>query len=96
MANREKNDNPFKNESKEHGIKKGDVLYYNRIIPTCGVYDLLEVKVRTIADDWFCVTEKHTKQAYLFSYNKLENGVYRDRKLALKEIKKIQNRKEVL
>ena len=95
MASRDKNENPFVDENKEYGIKKGDILYFNRIIPNCGIYDLLETKVRTIADTWFCVTEKHTKQAFIFSFSALGKRVFKDRKEALKEIKKAEKNRKI-
>lgn len=42
-------------------MKKGDIVYYTRIIPSVGIYDLLELKIRTVADEYFAGMEKRDK-----------------------------------
>ena len=44
-------------------IKKGDILYVARIIPSCGIYEIIELKIRTVEDTYFVGTDKYTKQA---------------------------------
>lgn len=34
-------------------LKRKDVVYYARIQPSLGVYDVLELIVRTVETDWF-------------------------------------------
>ena len=50
-------------------LKKKDKLYYARIMPTVGVYDVCDLIVRTVEDTWFIGVDKHDKHAYLFSYS---------------------------
>lgn len=49
-------------------LHKNDILYYARIMPTLGLYDVYELKIRTINEEnrWFCGMEKRTKIAYPF------------------------------
>lgn len=54
----------------EHEIKKKDVLYYAQILPSVGIYHVLEMKVATVYDTYFAVTEKRDKHRYLFNYTK--------------------------
>lgn len=65
-------------------IEKGDIVYYTRIFPETGIYDLCELKVRTVTDNWFCGVDKKDKRAYLLGFNKVEETVFDDRKIALK------------
>lgn len=50
-------------------LKKKDILYYARVIPYTGIYEVCELSVRTVEDTYFVGTDKHDKHAYLFSYN---------------------------
>ena len=62
------------------------MVYYTRIFPETGTYDLCELKVRTIVDDWFCGVDKKDKRAYLLGFNEIEETVFDDRKIALKRV----------
>ena len=72
-------------------LHKNDILYYARIMPTLGLYDVYELKIRTINEEnrWFCGMEKRTKIAYLFSYD----NIFFDRKEALKTVKQAEKNK---
>lgn len=75
-------------------FKKGDIFYYTRIMPTIGIYDLLEVKVRGIYDTYFVATEKREKQAFLFSYSEIDKTVFKNRDIALEVINKAEKNKK--
>lgn len=68
-------------------LKKKDVVYYTRIIPASGIYDLYELKIRTVEEDWFVGIEKRDKQAFLFYNSELNRTVFKDRNAALEKIK---------
>lgn len=51
-----------------------------------GTYDLCELRVRTVMDNWFCGVDKKDKRAYLISFNEIDENVFEDRKIALKRI----------
>ncbi len=67
-------------------IEKGSVVYYTRVFPNTGTYDLCELRVRTVMDNWFCGVDKKDKRAYLISFNEINENVFEDRKIALKRI----------
>ena len=79
----------------EQKINKNDVLYYARIMPTLGLYDVYELKVRTVneSEQWFCGMEKHSKIAYLFSYKNIGKTIFYNRKEALKLVKEAEKHK---
>lgn len=68
-------------------IKKGTVVYFARILPRVGIYDLCELKIRTVENTYFCGSDKHDKHAYLFGYNSLNNTIFADRKECLETIR---------
>lgn len=78
-------------------VKKKDILYYTRIFPSYGIYDLCEMTVRTVTDEnWFVATDKRSKQSFLFYYNDIGKIIFTDRKEALAVIKEAEkNKKEV-
>lgn len=76
-------------------LHKNDILYYARIMPTLGLYDVYDLKIRTIDEEnrWFCGMEKRTKIAYLFSYDNIGKTIFFDRKEALKAVKQAEKNK---
>lgn len=76
-------------------LKKNQVVFYTRIIPASGIYDVLELKVRTVEEDWFVGIEKRDKQAFLFHDNAINKTIFTDRKKALEIAKSAEaNKKE--
>ena len=51
---------------------KKDTVYYARIIPTTGIYEVCELHIRTVEDDYFVGIDKRDKHAYLFGYNAID------------------------
>ena len=75
-------------------MQKGDIVYYARIIPNV-LYEICELKVRTVTETYFVGIEKETKQSFLFSNKAIDREVFYDRKIALnkvKEAEKAQNK----
>ena len=66
--------------------KIGNTIYYARIMPTLGIYDVCELKIRTITDTYFVGTDKRDKRAYLFSYNAVGKCVFSNRKDAVEKV----------
>ena len=65
--------------------KIGNTIYYARIMPNLGIFDVYELKIRTVADTYFVGTDKRDKRAYLFSYNAVENCIFSNRKDAVEK-----------
>jgi hypothetical protein len=77
-------------------LKKGQIVYYARIMPTVGIYEVLELKLRTVTGEYFVGTEKREKHAYLFGYSTLGKYIFEDRQDALKVVKEAEkNKKEI-
>lgn len=74
-------------------LKKKDIVYYTKIMPSVGIYDLCELKIRTVENDYFVGLDKHDKHAYLFGNDSLDKTVFKDRKTALKIIQEAEKNK---
>lgn len=75
-------------------IRIGNILYYARIIPQTGIYEVCDLYIRTIKDGYFVGVEtKHDKHAYLFPYDVLEDHVFKDRKQAVYMVREAEKNK---
>ena len=64
-------------------LTKGQKVYYARVFPQIGMFELIDLKVVTIEDTWFTGAEQRTKQTYLFGMNSINKTVFLDRQEAL-------------
>ena len=55
-------------------------------MPTLGIYDVCELKIRTITDTYFVGMDKRDKRAYLFSYNAVGKCRFSNRKKDKKKV----------
>jgi hypothetical protein len=76
-------------------LKKKDVVYYTRILPSSNIFDILELKIRTVKDNWFVGIEKRDKQAYLFHDNDINKIIFTDRNIALEKVKQAELNKKI-
>ena len=76
-------DNKYDNESEQLTINRGDIIYYARIMPNLGIFDVYELKIRTIADTYFVGTDKRDKKAFLLPYSAIGEYVFIERKDAV-------------
>ena len=52
----------------DNQLTKGDIVYYARIMPNLGIFDVYDIKIRTVVDTWFSGVEKRDKKVFLFPY----------------------------
>lgn len=64
-------------------LNKGDMIYWSRCMPNVGIYDVVDLKVRTVTDTYFVGIEIKTKHAYLFYYSDIDKIVFMNRKDAV-------------
>lgn len=77
-------------------LKKKDIVYYTRIIPNCGIYDLCELKVRCVYDGYFVGIDKSDKHTFLLNFSDIGKTVFVNRKEALEKIKEAEKNKRVV
>ena len=68
-------------------LNRGDTVYFARILPSLGIYDVLELCVRTVYEAWFTALDKRDKRAYSFNFTQHEKQFFFDREMALKIVK---------
>ena len=71
----------------EYEIKKNNILYYAQILPSVGIYNILEMKVATVYDTYFAVIEKRDKHRYLFNYEDVGKTIFFNRNECLEKVK---------
>ena len=77
-------------------LSKKDIVYYARIVPNSGIYDLYELSIRTVEETYFVGVDKKDKRAYLFGYDAIGEYVFTNRKDALNRLKDAEkNKKEI-
>ena len=73
-------------------IQKGDKLYFARIMPKFGYYEIHDVVMVTKYDDHCTVTETKTKQSFLLGMKDIESKLYSDKDKALTYLKDEQKK----
>ena len=68
-------------------IKKSNIVYYARMMPNVGLYEVIDLKIRTVADDFFVGIENRTKHAYMFKISDINKTVFFNRKDAVDVVK---------
>lgn len=68
-------------------IEKGDPLFYARVMPELGYYEIHNVTLVTKQDDYCTVTEGKTKQMFLFIKKDIYSRLYLKRAEALEFLK---------
>ena len=62
-------------------------------MPNLGIFDVYELKVRTISDTYFVGTDKRDKKSYLFSYNDIGKTVFFNWQEAVDKTKEAEKNK---
>ena len=75
-------------------LKRKDIIYYARIIPTSSIYEVCELIIRTVEDNWFAGIDKRDKRAYIFSDSDINKIVFKNRKEALKKVLDAESNKK--
>ena len=75
-------------------VHKGDVWFYARAIPKNSIYEVCELKIRTVTDDYIVGIDKHDKHAYLLSYNDIDKTIFKERTDALNKVLKVESDNE--
>ena len=77
-------------------LNKKDIVYYARIVPSSGIYDLYALSIRRVEDTYFVGVDKKDKRAFLFDYDAIGEYIFANRKDALNKLKDAEkNKKEI-
>ena len=77
-------------------MKIGDTVYLCIVVPNCGIYDILQLTLRTVEETWAVGVDEHTKQAYLFGFNMVGSYVFAEHYTAQEALLQFRNKEEEL
>ena len=80
-------------ETNTKGIKPNDIVYYARIMPKLDIYDVYDLKVRTVTDTYFVAIDKRDKKSYLFNFTDINKTVFINREDAVSKAKEEEKNK---
>ena len=72
-------------------INTGGIVYYARALPNAGLYEVLELKIRTKMNDFYVGVDEKTKQAFCFYEKDIDQIIFTSRKKALEVVKDIKS-----
>ena len=73
-------------------LKIGAIVYYAQALEPVGIFEVLELKIRTIMENWCVGIEKRDKHAYLFFEHEVGEVIFFDRNEALKVVKEAEKK----
>lgn len=77
-------------------LNKKDKVYYARIIESSNIFDVLDLTIRTVQDDWFVGIEKRDQQAFMFQNSDIGVRIFLDRDEALEKVLEAEKNKKVI
>lgn len=80
-------------ETDTKGIKPKDIVYYARIMPKLGIYDVHDLKVRSTEDTYFVGVDVRSKHSFIFSYKDVNKTVFINREDAVNKAKEAEKNK---
>lgn len=83
------------NNENEIKVNKDDIVYYARIMPRLGVFDICELKVRSVYDTHFVGMDKRDKKCYPFDYKNIDKIVFLNRNKALQKVRESENKNRI-
>ena len=58
-------------------IKKDDIIYFSHVLPKLNVYEVLEMKIRTVGVNWFVASStKNRNNVYAFTNDDINQIVF--------------------
>lgn len=72
-------------------MEKGSVVFFARVVPSCNLYDVRELIIRTVEDDHYVGYDTKTAQAFLFSDSDIERTIFFTRSDALSYVNSVRD-----
>ena len=58
-------------------IQKNDIIYFSHVLPKLNVYEVLEMKIRTVGVNWFVASStKNRNSVYAFTNDDINQIVF--------------------
>ena len=69
-------------------IKKDDIIYFSHVLPKLNVYEVLEMKIRTVGINWFVASStKNRNNVYAFTDDDINQIVFQTYQEAYEHMK---------
>lgn len=72
----------------------GQTVFWSRIHHNTGIYEVCELKVRTVYENSFVGVDKDSRQAHIISYDECDISVFDDRATAVAVVKEAEKRRK--
>ena len=72
----------------------GDTVYWGRTHPETGIYEVCELRVRTVYPECFVGVDQDSKRAFILDYDECDATVFEDRRLAVNLVKEAEKKKK--
>ena len=58
-------------------IQKDDIIYFSHVLPKLNIYEVLEMKIRTVGVNWFVASStKNSNNVYAFTDDDINQIVF--------------------
>ena len=69
-------------------IQKDDIIYFSHVLPKLNVYEVLEMKIRTVGVNWFVASStKNSNNVYAFTDDDINQIVFQTYQEAYEHMK---------
>ena len=69
-------------------IQKDDIIYFSHVLPKLNIYEVLEMKIRTVGVNWFVASStKNSNNVYAFTDDDINQIVFQTYQEAYEHIK---------
>ena len=69
-------------------IQKDDIIYFSHVLPKLNVYEVLEMKIRTVGVNWFVASStKNRNNVYAFTNDDINQIVFQTYQEAYEHMK---------
>lgn len=72
----------------------GSVCFYCTVVPPCGIYECLELIIRTVTNSYYVGVDVKTKQAMIFTEDMIDTYVFRTRSDAVQALKEFKDKND--
>jgi len=68
----------------------GERVFFARTVPQCDIYEVIELNIRTVKENWFVGVDTNTRQAFPFDEKDIGTLIFSTQKEAEETVKAIK------
>ena len=73
-------------------MKKGDTIYFTRMLSGSDGCDVYDCRVRTVAESWFTIIDKRSKQVFLLDMSDIGKRALSNRNEAVSRAQELEEK----